>query len=218
MTPTTAALITALVLLGAVAAGAQHPDISGRWALNQGQSDNPRDMMQGRDSAGGGGGGGGSARHGGWGGGGGGGGMHGGHHGGYGGGQGSYGGGPGGMSEEQRARMHQTMELVLNAPASLAVVQSDSTVTLDADGDTLVLPSNGHKVRREATVEGEGAVDIKGHWIGNDFVVERKVSGGGKVTEDYLREPQGKQLFVIVSFQDPRGRDLMFRRIYDPAE
>jgi hypothetical protein len=218
MAHTTTALIAALLLLGYAAAASQHPDLSGRWVLNQQQSDDPRDMMQGHDSAGGGGG----ARHGGWGGGGGGGGggMYGGHHGGggYGGGHGSFGGGHGGMSEEQRAHMHQTMELVLNAPVSLALVQSDSTETLVADGDTLVLPSNGHKVRREATMEGEGAVDIKGQWQGNDFVVERKVSGGGKVTEDYLRAPEGKQLFVIVSFQDPRGRDVTFRRVYDPAE
>ncbi len=109
------------------------------------------------------------------------------------------------------------MQLVFTAPTSLAIVAADSSVTLVADGDTLVLPSTGRKVRRQATEQGEGAVDIKGHWQGNDFVVERSVSGGGKETEDYLRSADGKQLVVIVSFENGR-RDISFRRIYDPAE
>src|SRR2546423_5125916 len=44
---------------------------------------------------------------------------------------------------------------------------------------------------------------------------ERKVSGGGKVTEDYLRSQDGKQLYVIVKFEGGRGRSLEFRRVYD---
>jgi hypothetical protein len=35
------------------------------------------------------------------------------------------------------------------------------------------------------------------------------------VTEDYLRSQDGKQLFVIVSLDDGRGRSLDFRRVYD---
>jgi len=216
MAHATVAVIAVLVLLAGAAAGTQHPDLSGSWVLNQALSDNPRDMMQGRDSSGaprGGGGGGmrGGGRRGGFGGGGFGGGAG-------GGGRGSFGGGRGGMSDEQRTRMRQTMQLVMNAPAALAVVVGDSSVTLVAEGDTLLLPSNGRKVHRDAGDDSEGAVDITGKWQGNDFVVERKVSGGGKVTEDYMRAPEGKQLYVIVSFQGGRGREVMFRRIYDPAQ
>ena len=122
------------------------------------------------------------------------------------------------MSDEQRGRMRQTMDLVFTAPASLVIASRDSSVTLIAAGDTLVLSTHGHKVRRDARAEGEGAVDIKGHWQGNDLVVERSVSGGGKVSEDYLRSIDGKQLYVIVSFDGGRGRSITFRRIYDPAE
>jgi hypothetical protein len=189
---------------------AQHPNLSGHWVVNAALSQNPRDMMQGRDSGGG------DPRGGRMGGGGGRGGF-GGRRGGFGGGRGGYGGregGGGGMSEQQRVRMRQTMQLVFTAPASLAIVTTDSTLTLDADGDTLVLPTSGRKVRREPTVQGEGAVDIKGHWQGNDFVVERSVSGGGKVTEDYLRSTDGQQLFVLVTFEAGR-REVTFRRIYD---
>jgi len=124
----------------------------------------------------------------------------------------------GGMSDEQRARMRQTMDLAFTAPASLEIAAGDSSVTLAADGDKLALITDGRKVRREATVEGEGAVDIKGRWQGNDLVVERSVSGGGKVSEDYMRSSDGKQLYVIVNFDGGRGRSITFRRIYDPAK
>jgi len=210
-------LIIALAVLGgtaARAARAQHPDLSGHWVFNQGQSDNPRNMMPAGDSGGGG-------RLGGRGGFGGG---RGGRMGGGGGGRGGFGGAAGGgrisggMSDDQRARMRQTMDLAFTAPASLEIAAGDSSVTLAADGDKLVLTTDGRKVRREAKVEGEGAVDIKGRWQGNDLVVERSVSGGGKVSEDYLRSSDGKQLYVIVNFDGGRGRSITFRRIYDPAE
>jgi len=124
------------------------------------------------------------------------------------------------MSEEQRQRMQQTLRLVFQAPAAITIAQTDSTVTLAPDtGAALILPSSGKKIRQEATRDGDGDVEIKGRWQGNAFTVERKVSGGGKVTEDYLRSPDGKQLFVIVSFDNGRGgsRAITFRRIYDGA-
>ncbi|HYL20766.1 MAG TPA: hypothetical protein VEU74_03315 [Gemmatimonadales bacterium] len=192
------------------AAAAQHPDLSGRWTYNAAQSNRPGDMIQSGDTAGGeqrGGGGGG--RRGGFGGGG---------RGGFGGGgRGGYrgGGGGGGMSEEQRARMHQTLQLALHAPSTLTVAATDSTVLLTADtGAALLLYSDGRKFKQP--VEGGGDVEIKGRWQGYDFVVERKVSGGGKVTEDYLRSQDGKQLYVIVSVEGLR-RSLEFRRVYDAA-
>ncbi|HVH69476.1 MAG TPA: hypothetical protein VM716_16545 [Gemmatimonadales bacterium] len=92
--------------------------------------------------------------------------------------------------------------------------QSDSTVTLTPESDSaLVLSSDGRKIKQK--VDGGGDIEIKGRWQGNDFVVERKVSGAGKVTEDYLLSQDKKQLFVIVNVQGPRGRDIEFRRVYD---
>ena len=96
------------------------------------------------------------------------------------------------------------------------VAETDSSVAFALDGgESLLLYSDGRKVTRK--VEGGGDVEIKGRWQGNDFVVERKVSGGGKVTEDYLRSQDGKQLFVIVNSEGGRGRSIEFRRVYDGA-
>ncbi len=202
-------LTTAVALCGVVALGGapattmlvDHPDLSGQWTLNAAQSDNPRNMLQARDSSGD------EAR----------GGRSRGGYGGRGGfGRGRGGGGRGGMSDEQRQRMHQTMQLVFNAPAALTIAETDSSVAFALDGNAaLVLFSDGRKVTQK--VEGGGDVETKGRWQGNDFVVERKVSGGGKVTEDYLRSQDGKQLYVIVKFEDGRGRSREFRRVYDGA-
>jgi len=202
-------IVTGMALFaatGPAAAHAQRPDLSGHWAFNAAQSDNPRDRTEPGDTSGGaqraGGGGG---RRGGYGG---------GRRGGFGGGRGERNGGGGGMSDEQRARMRQTMQLAFQPPATLTIAQSDSTMAFTADtGAAVVLYGDGRKLKQP--VDGGGDVEIKAHWQGNDFVVERKVSGGGKVTEDYLRSQDGKQLFVIVSFDNGRGRSVEFRRVYD---
>ena len=205
----TGSALAIAALTPATRVAAQRPDLSGQWTYNAAQSGNPRDMIEGDSAAG--------ERRGG---------ESGGSRGGYGGRRGGFGGrgrfggrggeGGGGMSDEQRARMHQTMQLVLQTPSALTIVESDSTVTLTADtGAALPLYGDGRKVKE--TVEGGGDIEIKGRWQGNAFVVERKVSGGGKVTEDYLRSPDGKQLFVIVNFEGSRGRALTFRRVYDAA-
>ena len=206
-------LMTAVVLCGVITLGGTHPDLSGRWTFNAAQSDNPRDMLQGRDSTGdqprgrggaypsmGGGRGGFSGRGGG----------------GFGRGRGGGERGGGGMSDEQRQRTHQTMQLVFAAPPALTIVETDSSLAFGSDsGAALVLHDDGRKITQ--IVDGGGDVEIKGHWQGNDFVVERKVSGGGKVTEDYLRSQNGKQLYVIVKFEGGRRRSLEFRRVYDGA-
>lgn len=195
--------------VGPVSASAQHPDLSGHWTFNAAQSDHPRDMTQSGDTAGG------EPHEGGRRGGFGGGGRGGfGGRGGYGGRRGS--GGGGGMTDEQRARRRQTMQLAFDPPQALAIAESDSTVTLTPDaGVALVLYGDGRKLKQP--VDGGGDVEIKAHWQGYDFVVERKVSGGGKVTEDYLRSQDGKQLFVIVNVEGGQGRSIEFRRVYDGA-
>ena len=204
--------IAVALMVAATPLLAQQPDLSGHWTFNAAQSDNPRDMLQGRDSTGdqsrGGRGGGYPGMGGGRGG------FSGRGGGGFGRGRGGGERGGGGMSDEQRQRMHQTMQLVFDAPPALMIVETDSSLAFGSDsGAAMVLHDDGRKVTQ--IVDGGGDVEIKGHWQGSDFVVERKVSGGGKVTEDYLRSQDGKQLYVIVKFEGGRGRSLEFRRVYD---
>ena len=206
--------IAVALMVAATPLLAQQPDLSGHWTFNAAQSDNPRDMLQGRDSTGdqsrGGRGGGYPGMGGGRGG------FSGRGGGGFGRGRGGGERGGGGMSDEQRQRMHQTMQLVFDAPPALVIVETDSSLAFGSDsGAAMVLHDDGRKVTQ--IVDGGGDVEIKGHWQGSDFVVERKVSGGGKVTEDYLRSQDGKQLFVIVKFEGGRGRSIEFRRVYDGA-
>jgi len=206
--------IAVALMVAATPLLAQQPDLSGHWTFNAAQSDNPRDMLQGRDSTGdqsrGGRGGGYPGMGGGRGG------FSGRGGGGFGRGRGGGERGGGGMSDEQRQRMHQTMQLVFDAPPALMIVETDSSLAFGSDsGAALVLHDDGRKVTQ--IVDGGGDVEIKGHWQGSDFVVERKVSGGGKVTEDYLRSQDGKQLYVIVKFEGGRGRSIEFRRVYDGA-
>ena len=206
--------IAVALMVAATPLLAQQPDLSGHWTFNAAQSDNPRDMLQGRDSTGdqsrGGRGGGYPGMGGGRGG------FSGRGGGGFGRGRGGGERGGGGMSDEQRQRMHQTMQLVFDAPPALMIVETDSSLAFGSDsGAALVLHDDGRKVTQ--IVDGGGDVEIKGHWQGSDFVVERKVSGGGKVTEDYLRSQDGKQLYVIVKFEGGRGRSIEFRRVYNGA-
>ena len=199
--------LSRLILLSGASltpAATQQPDIAGRWTYNAAQSDNPRDNLRSGDTSGGQG----SRRArpegGGW-----------GNFGGGGFRGGAHRGGPD-MTDEQRARMRQTMQLAFDAPQSLTIAENDSTVSLTADADTLTLVANGRKVTRH--VDGGGDVTITARWQGSDLVIERKVSGGGSVSEDYLRSKDGKQLYVIVSFVTARGRSIEFRRIYDQTQ
>jgi hypothetical protein len=208
-------VLASLLLVGAVArvtpAAAQRPDLSGRWIYNASQSDNPLDRIQGADTTGdpgraGGRRGGGLP------------GMDG--RGGFGGGRGRFrgssGGFPGGsgMTDEQRQRNRQAVQLAFRAPRRLTIAQTDSTVTFTAD-DTpaLALSVDGRRVRQKAD---SGEVEVRARWQGSAFVVERSVSGGGKVSEDYGRSQDGKQLFVIVGL-DLGRRAVVFRRVYDAA-
>jgi hypothetical protein len=129
------------------------------------------------------------------------------------------GGWGGGMNDLSRERMRQTLRLALVPPHALSIDQTDSTVTLVVDSaDPLTLATDGHKVRQK--VEGGGDIEDRARWQGDNLVVDRSVSGGGKIVEDYLRSQDGKQLYVIVRFTGMRGRSIEFRRVYDsvPAD
>src|SRR2546429_7674716 len=82
------------------------------------------------------------------------------------------------MSEEQRQRMHQTMQLVFEAPPALTIAETDSSVAVGSDsGAALVLYNDGRKVTQK--VERGGGGGGKGRWVGDGFVGGGQGSGGG---------------------------------------
>src|SRR2546428_12233298 len=97
---------------------------------------------------------------------------------GMGGGGGGFSGGGGGMSDEQRQRLHQTMQLVFDAPPALMIVETDSSLAFGSDSTALVLHDDGRMVTQ--IVDGGGADDVKGHWPGHDFEGEGEGPRGGE--------------------------------------
>ncbi len=187
----------------------ERPDLTGTWTLNLEESDDPREMMQDGGNAGGAGAQSGRRGAGGRGG-------AGGAGGGFGGrGSGGGGGGRGGGGGIDRDRMQQTMELMRNASRTFTVTQNDSMVTFTyGDGTVLALHTDGRKLKQ--TVEGRGDIEIKARWKKRDFIVERKVSRGGKLWETFLRPEDRDQLYVIVRVELGPGRQAReFRRVYD---
>src|SRR5256885_10995608 len=115
-------VLAAATLLGGatrIPAAVQRPDLSGHWTYNATQSDNPRSMMQRRDSAGGDRDGGLGDARGGFGGGGGG-------FGGGGVGGGGGGGGGAGMSHGARGQVGQQVGVAGRAPAAPPLLGPES--------------------------------------------------------------------------------------------
>lgn len=207
--------------LGAQQPPATHPNLSGQWSFNAAKSDNPRDMMSFADTAAGGsarggtrglsgGSGGMGGRSGGYGGRGG---MGGGRHSGAG---GAGGASPAPMSDAQRRGFRQALQLFMSPTRALHIAQTDSTVTFGVDSTAVVLHGDG-RILVQPSDSGTD-VRITARWLGNAFVVIRQVTGGGRVTEDYLRSPDGQQLTVLVHFDGGQNHSLDFRRVYDVAD
>jgi hypothetical protein len=93
------------------------------------------------------------------------------------------------------------------------IVQTDSTVAVTyADSARLVLSTDG----KESTVAwpGVGDVEAKAHWGENGLVVERKLEGGIKVVETYIRAPDSPRLIVNTEMKGTL-RTMKFLRVYD---
>lgn len=113
-------------------------------------------------------------------------------------GRGGYGGGRrlGGVSEKDIARARQTLDLARNAPLRISFA-GDSSVTLtDSIGTVSTLRIDGKQVTDK--VQDGGDVETRARWNGESLVLERKVSGGGKVTETYGLGLDGTKLIAFV--------------------
>ena len=200
-------------------------DVSGRWHLNDEQSDDAaakiaaaRTHSRPDDAQGGGG-----ER----------GGYSGGSGGGYGGGRGGHGrmgGGGGGrqMDPQEMERRRERAELLVNLAEDAS---PDLDVRLTAAGvrlishetvDTLDLKLDGSALKTKLPGQGDDQVQIttKASWSDGWLVISREVDGGGKITETLLRSADHQHLYEVIHVELPRfrsGQEIEFRRVYDPV-
>ena len=141
-------------------------------------------------------------------------------------GTGSMGGGYGGrrrmeppkpLTDAEKRAQRATIAFVLAAPPALAITQTDSNVTFTLDANTSsVFPSDGRIVVQAPDSGIE--VDVVARWQGNAFMVTRRVVGGGKVTESFIRWPNGTRLIQIVNYDGGPDHAFTFRRVYARAD
>lgn len=107
----------------------------------------------------------------------------------------------------------------MEAPTELELAQTDSTVIVTFDtraADTLF--TDGRKIEREFGAGRE--IEIRARWDAGGLAVERKIGDGIKLRERFVFSSEANQLFVITRLEirgQGRGREIEFRRVYDPA-
>ncbi len=180
-------------------------DLSGRWSVNDGLSDDPFEKMReagsGGGSRGGGGGEGGGIRGGGFG--------RGGGRGGFGGrGGGRQGGGEGGSTSS-------TPYELLEDARRLVIVQKDPELRVTTGaGKERLFYLDGRKVEEE---RGEGTVKIRTKRKGETVVVDTEFPSGREVVQTYEILKDAGRLVVTTKISGGRRGSFSFRRVYDPA-
>ena len=211
------------------------PNLSGTWALNKDESDDPREAMReaGGDRGGpriGMGGGGGGMGGGGWG----------GRGGGNGG--GGYGGRRGGQQNGHENPLDDLSTLTIAQTATSASVTSESGRTLAqyaapaptqststassgsagtqaGSGSSSSTSSSSSASSSDPYNQGEGAsAPPAAQWQGSQLVAVTPGRRQGKTTRTYELSPDGKQLYVTTKIENSRFKNpVTFRLVYDPA-
>jgi hypothetical protein len=201
------------------------PNISGTWALNKDESDDPRTAMEqagnsgGNGNGGGGrygaGGGSGNGGGGGWGGGG-------GQHGGGGGADG--GGGRRGGQNSSGGGMNNLSQLTIEQTASSAKVTGESDNVLALYSGSEPAPASS-SAASSSNSSGSASGDSEtatappvARWQGSQLVAVTPGRRQGSTTRTYELSPDGKQLYVTTKIDNPRfTKPVTFRLVYDPA-
>ena len=187
-----------LVLLAAFAGrglAAGPGDLSGTWSLNRELSDDPREKMrEARESGGGGPGRGGGFR---------------GHR---------RGGGAGGLRGRRRDGDAEggsaDSEDMTHAFEKLFIVHRDPELRItDGFGREHVLYTDDRRIEEERSA---GTVKIRARWKDGHVVVTTTPEHGSKIIETYAVTADGSVLTVTTSIEG-RGREISFRRVYDPV-
>lgn len=124
-------------------------------------------------------------------------------------------GGPGGMGGIDPENMRHTIDMVTDPVRRIDLQQGDSTVTLTYDQQRpLVLHTDGRELEQE--LPSGSKMKVRAGWNGRYFVVERKIDGGGTITEQYFKSSVTDQLHVITRIEMGRmPRAMQFLRVYD---
>lgn len=193
------------------------PNLSGTWVLNKDESDDARQKLaDARGSSGQGGG-----QRPGWG-------------GGQGGGQGGggvwgpggsgypRGGGGGGGGQGQRSRgSGEAMEDL----SQLTIAQTESAVNVTSETGHLLAtyPASNQSQSGSSSGDSSGSGSSKNanptvEWKDNQLVVTEQRERGGSTTRTYELSPDGSQLYVTTTLQNPRFKNpVTIRFVYDPA-
>jgi hypothetical protein len=214
-----------VAVLASVSRAQDRPQLNGQWIFNPNQSDDAKEKVReksvatsqrlGANPPGGGthpssnpGGGGSMGRAGG-------GGMGGsGMGGGMGGGRGM---GPGGTTTPILDVSDEVWSQLAINPGSLRFVQHADQIVISDDSDHSQTFYPDGKKHQEKDANGK-KISTKAKWRGDSLVTERKLGESGELTETYRVISDGKQLEVILRFEDPAlSEPLSIRRVYDLA-
>ena len=209
------------------------PNLSGTWALNKDESDDPREAMReaGAGRGGGGprigvgGGGGGMGGGGGW------------------GGRRRGGGGQGGGQNAGQNAMEDLSTLTIEQTATSASVTSESGRTLaqyvapaasqsastasdgsagaQTGGGSASSSTSSSSVASSSDPYGQGdgaSTTPAAQWKGSQLVAVTPGRKQGQTTRTYELSPDGKQLYVTTKIENPRLKNpVTFRLVYDPS-
>jgi hypothetical protein len=198
-----AALLIPAVPASTAAVPSVAPDLSGKWTLNKGQSEDARTKMREAGERRRGGGGFGGGGHGGFGGGGGG-------RGGFGGGRGGGRGGDGAGMRPDGERSG-AMSSFFEPPETLNISRNGDEIAVNDGERIVILHPDGRKTKTD-----DGRTEMTAQWRGQELVVESKTERA-KITTVYMAVPDKHQLDVTSRFEGSRGDPITARRVYDAA-
>lgn len=111
----------------------------------------------------------------------------------------------------------------MNDFSQLTIVQNSSDIKVTGEsGRTLaVLPPDANaNANSDANSGGQYAPPIPAvHWQNAQLIAEMDGRGGGKTTRTYELSPDGKELYVTTTINNPRfSQPVTYRLVYDPAK
>ena len=117
-----------------------------------------------------------------------------------------------GLSMEDRIR-YRALAVLARPAQTLDILQTDSTVTLIAGTDTLVLYPDKQKTTQ--TLPGGAKAETQSHWKDGDLRIERDLGSGMKLVQRFTLSGTKSYLWLYVTANNGRGNmQVPFLRVY----